>query len=186
MAADLDELVERSRRPCRAPPAAPRRSTVPGIAMSTREAAGVAGARHHLAAEARERLAGAASRQRSNCAGVEHDVAHGGVGERLGDDEDRRSGRMAGTLDEGQPGDDLRRCSAGERPPPGAGSRRPGRAGRCRDRRASRATASITAAALGWLTIRDREAEMEAGGIAHRRVAAGNVRMDRDRAPGHR
>ena len=40
------------------------------------------------------------------------------------------------------------------------------------------ATASITAAALGWADVGHREAEMEAGRVAHRRIAAGNVGMD--------
>ena len=40
------------------------------------------------------------------------------------------------------------------------------------------ATASITAAALGWRDVGHREAEMEPGRVAHGRIAAGNVGMD--------
>ena len=110
--------------------------------------------------------------------GVEHHVAHRRIVEGLGDDEDRRAGRMVGPLDEGQAGDDLRAALAGERRPPGAGVP-PARRGRCRDRRADVRHGLDHRRGAVMRHVGHREAEMEAGRVAHRRVAAGDVGMDR-------
>ena len=110
--------------------------------------------------------------------GVEHDLAHGGIGQRLGDAVDRRSRRMVRPLDEGQPRDDLGRIGADQVAPPDAGAgalvhaEDAEIAGRLRHRVDDRARILMR-------NVGHSETEMEAGGIAHRRVAAGGVGVNR-------
>ena len=73
---------------CRSPA-----GTLPGAASEHRQAARGAGAGDDLAAEGGDGGL-RPPRQRSKLGGIEHDVAHGGVGERLRDHEDRRAGGM--------------------------------------------------------------------------------------------
>jgi hypothetical protein len=106
------------------------------------------------------------------------DVAHDRVGMRPRDREHRQPGRMIGALDEGQAGDDLRRIVAFERAPPGAAG----------SGRRHEAEIAVRLADLGDHAgrahvgdQRHREAEMEALGVAHRRLAGREIDMHAER-----
>ena len=108
---------------------------------------------------------------------MQHDLARRRLGERAGDDEDGRPGRMVGPFDERQTRDHFRRLGGGEPHPPGAGRRarldpeHAEIARRPRDGLDDARRAVVRHIGHG-------EAEMEPRRIAHRRVAAGNIGMD--------
>ena len=110
--------------------------------------------------------------------GVEHDLAHGGIRQGLGDAVDRGPRRMVRALDEGQAGDDLRLVLADQIAPPDT---RAGAEIHAEDAEIAGRFGHRPDHGAGVLMrdVRHGEAEMEAGAVAHRRVAAGDVGMDR-------
>ena len=104
-------------------------------------------------------------------------LAGGSILNRLRDDEHRQTGGVIRPLHEGQPRDDFRRLPIGETTPPGAIG---GAGADPHQAEVARRTPDRLDHTGGAVVrhIRDGEAEMEARGIAHRRIAAGDVDMD--------